>query len=470
VNAAREDRMRPSHRHPTRPPAAALLAALLAALPATAPGAERLLFQVTRDIEPPPASATAPAPAPAPARPAAPTHESFPLAVVLGEHTLSIEQRGHRTVYDFARRRLYVIDLERGRYTDDSLFSDVGFRVVELNNRLGIGKALAAGGITAANPMLPVPMQHLFGIAFGDEDPGIRATHAKGERVFRWREQELMAVSDAVAPLPAAEQRAYWRFLRYYAGGHPAIYRALGEVAGVPRTVRLRIANAGLETRTLELGSVAATEEPGDPTAGFARTVREAEPFATLAAIAPRAAGEAEAHTRALLAARDAATAAHAYLNAMLLNFEVLFETGPDGVEWLRANHEALGADADTRRFTAAIRPHEPREAAAAVQELLALRAADPERRYLLDVFAGNALTRAGRRDEARERLLAALHRNPRLVGPWFDLGANYLDGFDAPAAWACWDGARALEPAHPFRRSADDLERRLLTDFPDFF
>ncbi|MBS0373576.1 MAG: hypothetical protein JSR73_03295 [Proteobacteria bacterium] len=467
----RPSRLRPTRSRPTPGPAAAILATLLAALPAAAPGAERLLFQVTRDTEPPPgAEAVPPADKAAPAAPAKPTHEAFPLTVVLAEQALSIEQRGHRTVYDFGRRRLYVIDLEHGSYTDDSLFSDVGFRVVELNNRLGLGKALAAGGMVAANPMLPVPMQHLFGLAFGDDDPGIRASHAKGERVFRWRERELMAVSDAVAPLPAAEQRAYWRFLRYYAGGHPAIYRALGDVAGVPRSVRVRLENAGLETRTLALGSIDTVAEPGDPTAGLVRAARDSEPFTTLAAIAPLPAGAAEAHTRELLAARDAATASHAYLNAMLLNFEVMFETGPDGVDWVRANHEALGSDPDTRRFTAAIRPLPPKEADAALAELLALRAADPEHRYLLDVFAGNALTRAGRRTEARDRLLAALHRNPRLTGPWFDLGANYLDGFNAPAAWACWDVARALEPAHPFRRSADDLERKLLADFPDFF
>ena len=89
---------------------------------------------------------------------------------------------------------------------------------------------------------------------------------------------------------------------------------------------------------------------------------------------------------------------------------------------------------------------------------------------YVLNIFEANI--RLGMREgsKARELLLAALAADPTITGAWIDLGTAYYYNFDAQAAWACWDAARALRPTHYMLKVVDDREQKLRTDHPEFF
>jgi hypothetical protein len=116
------------------------------------------------------------------------------------------------------------------------------------------------------------------------------------------------------------------------------------------------------------------------------------------------------------------------------------------------------------------VNPTSKKEAEDSVTTLDELKAADPEHRYLLDVFEGNTLSKLGRRGDGVTHLLGALRTNPYLIAPWFDLGGAYYGSFRAREAWACWDAARATLPTHPFRSGPDKLEQRLVEEHPEFF
>ncbi len=92
---------------------------------------------------------------------ALPSDETYPLRVTLGHRYLIEEMQGTRTIYDFDRLRILRITLATKTYTDDSLYSDIGFRALEFRNRIMLGTALQAGKV-AVNPMEPALMEHLF--------------------------------------------------------------------------------------------------------------------------------------------------------------------------------------------------------------------------------------------------------------------------------------------------------------------
>jgi hypothetical protein len=48
---------------------------------------------------------------------------------------------GTRTIYDFDRLRILRINLADKNYTNNSLYSDIGFRAVEFQNRIMLGAA-----------------------------------------------------------------------------------------------------------------------------------------------------------------------------------------------------------------------------------------------------------------------------------------------------------------------------------------
>ncbi|MBI2498569.1 MAG: hypothetical protein HYV75_11835, partial [Opitutae bacterium] len=89
----------------------------------------RLTFAVTEDnvIESPKGDA--------PAR-----HESrqYTQSVALGQDYLVVQDDRQKTVYDFARRRLVVLDLAQATYQDRSLYHLPSFFEYELMNRNAI--------------------------------------------------------------------------------------------------------------------------------------------------------------------------------------------------------------------------------------------------------------------------------------------------------------------------------------------
>jgi len=398
------------------------------------------------------------------------TVEEFPLTVTLGRQYLVLEHHGHRTVYDFEHRRLYEIDVGAQTYRDSSLFTDIGFRVAEFQNRLTLGAQLAAGGLKN-NPMQPALIEHLLSLSADSEHTVVDDVAHRDERVFSWKGRELLAVSTASSPLPADYQAAYWRFLRYYAAGHPAIYARLADTPGVPRMLRIVRTNINEETRTLRLTGLEMRADTEYSLAGLTlETPPHGDPYGQIAALARDGATMIPGRIAQALSDRDAALGEGRYLDSMLRHFEASIEDGSLAQDWMAAHREQLSADPESGRFAGALRPSRGDEAEAAVKALEELKRAEPAQRYLLDVFEGNTLSRLGRRGEAVTHLLSALNSNPYLVGAWFDIGGAYYASFQPVEAWACWDAARAARPAHPFRSVPDRLEQRLLHDHPEFF
>jgi hypothetical protein len=150
-------------------------------------------------------------------QPVLPSDKTFPLLVTLGHQYLIVEAEGTRTIYDFERLRVLRIDLASAKYTDDSLYSDIGFRALEFQNRIMLGSALQAGKLVV-NPIEPALVEQLFSLSNPKGQTQIDRRDAAGDVEFFWGKQKLMSVSDKTQALPPGYQSEYWRFLRYYAG------------------------------------------------------------------------------------------------------------------------------------------------------------------------------------------------------------------------------------------------------------
>lgn len=430
-------------------------AVLLAGPGATAH--ERLTYAVTSQTTPPSGKTDI-----------KPKSEEFPLTVILAHRYLVLEHHGKRTIFDFERRRVLELDLRKHTYEDFSLFTEIGFREIELQNRLVLAKALAAGGVKDI-PMSPVLTEHLMSVMADDSQTLVERRAVDDSQAFSSEGHELATISNSGEPLPAEYRSEYWRFLRYYVGGHPKIWQALANRQDAAASLRMVLSNAGIETRVLQLKRVEAFDEAIGTTDGFSASTPAGEPYKTIAMIGPAPAESIDKHAPGRLAARDAALANGQVLEAVLAHFEWLFETGEEST-WLATNRPLIEADGEVAQLFQALRPRNEKDATAAVETLATLQAKRPEQRYLLDVFAANTLSRLGKQDESVRRFLTVLRRNPLAVGPWIDLGGVYREGFNPRAAWACWDAARSLRPRHSFLKGPNEIEAKLVSDHPEFF
>lgn len=181
--------------------------------------------------------------------------ETFPLAVTLGHQYLVVEVRGTRTIFDFARQRVMTLNLVNKSYTDASLYAILGFRDLEFQNRLMLGAVLAAAK-TGSLAMQPVFAEQTFSITDTKHETRIDQRQSDGETQFLWQDEKLLSISNKTRELPPGYQSDYWRFLRYYAGGHPKIYAALASVQGVPEKITFVLQNEP-QTETREISLIA---------------------------------------------------------------------------------------------------------------------------------------------------------------------------------------------------------------------
>jgi hypothetical protein len=400
-----------------------------------------------------------------------PSTETYPLIVTLGHQYLTVEAQGTRTIYDFGRLRILRLNLANATFTDDSLYMDIGFRAMEFQNRIMLGTALQAGKVPV-NPMEPVLMEQLFSLSNPKGQTTIDHRHTDGVTEFIWGQQKLMIVSDKTQELPPGYQTEYWRFLRYYAGGHPKIYAALSSLNGVPEKVTFVLTNMGTETREITLSGIRVAADAPYSLDGFARTLPQEEPYTTLGLIPSDAVTRLAERAEGTATARDAAFAKGQILDAFLGNLAILIMTG-DGASmtaWASQHRDAIQADAPARSLTESINPRDQSAANTAVQTLEDLHKQPGSAGYMLDVFEGNILLNLRGGTGGADHLLAALKVNPYLLGAWKDLGGYYYGSYETDKAWACWDAARRVNAQHSMLMQITELENRLRAAFPEFF
>jgi hypothetical protein len=418
-----------------------------------------LTFQVSSHTEP------------APSQPQKATDETFPLLVTLGHQFLSTEAKGTRTIYDFERNRIRRLDLQNRTFVDDSLYTDIAFRVLEFHNRMVLGKALRAANVKGASFDNVALVENLFSLLDDDSNSLIDPVRIGAGTEYRSEKQTLLSVSDRVLDLPADYRSEYWRFFRYYAGGHPKILASLLPLKGVPEKTTIVLSNMKIETRTMTLQKLAMTADTPYSLEGFTLTMPDREPYTTLKLLSADAPHELQARVAAALQDRDSAYAKGKYLDAYLASIEIYLSTGQMDTEWLRAASTQINADAQVLKVGRALGKHEPSESPRIADDLAAVRSLAPAHVDVVDIFEGN--TRLGISDQGKqgeELLLTALRADPYITGAWHDLADRYYRTFRMQEAWSCMDAARRIAPNHPMLKSIDGLEQALRSRNPGYF
>jgi hypothetical protein len=401
--------------------------------------------------------------------PQAPTDETFPLNVTLGRQFLAIEAKDTRTIYDFDRNRIFVLDLGKKTYQDDSLYSNIGFRVLEFYNRMHLGSAVRAAQIETPI-MQPAFVEHLFSLTDDNSQTVIDNTKQNGETAFLWQQHALMTVSSKTEKLPPGYQPEYWRFMRYYAAGHPKIYTAMSSIIGVPKKITLVLTDQKTETRIMSLTGIATPADAHYSLDGFALSMPDREPYTTLKLIAADAAVQVNARAAEALSDRDSALSQGRYLDALLANYEVFFSIGSRDEAWLRSSGDKLKTDPRVIKLAAALAKHEPAQLPAAADELASLRTETNVRPEIIGLFEGNVRLEMRQINQGEQLLLAAAKKDPYLTSVWHDLADYYYRSFRTPEAWSCMDAARRIAPDHPMLKPLNELEHTLRTKNPEFF
>ena len=384
------------------------------------------------------------------------------LVVVLDEELLDYVVDGSRRFLDFRTKREYQDDGDGVR--EISLYADVGFRAIELPNRLMLSQAMSAAGIEIPPSVMqgPVMAEHLFAL----DAPKNEDEPTKEAGRWTYGENLLFEASPRGEALTAEQSKSFVRFLRYYGGGHPLILDDLAKAAVVPEKFTLVIYNMAA-TRRLDftLDSVKKTERKLQPPSG-AKAPAEGEFEPLIFATSQLPSSDVEGKWNELLQeAREGAERGEAFQSFLAFN-EYHLASGNSIDAFMDKHSDLYSSDPELQKMARALRQGAP-ESLEAFEEL---KSAAGPRAHILTIFQASHLLEAGKLPDAQAKYLQALQANPTITGAWKDLGEVSYSMFEAELAWQCWDLARKLAPNHGMLEQVDALERTLEKRYPEFF
>jgi len=119
-------------------------------------------------------------------------------------------------------------------------------------------------------------------------------------------------------------------------------------------------------------------------------------------------------------------------------------------------------------QFNRACRPK--KAAVQAIKDFEIIDRSKLEKSNVVDIMQANVLNSIGRAQEAEKLMIAAIIKNPLVVGPYADLGQMLATQYRTAEAWEAYSIARKLQAQHPMLESVKAIESKMERDFPDFF
>lgn len=408
-------------------------------------------------------------------------HDTGEMEVILAESYFLVAQDKSTVLYDLRAKRILQRQAPEQAWKSTSLYSDLGFRLAEYQNRVFLGRALAAGGIKAPDMLAmgePFELQTLFGLVLPDPQhaPPISIKpelEKDGSWIFKQGGAEAAYFKPSQTEMPSLLREMALRWLAYRTRLHPEIRRQIAAQSQVPEMLRTHWANTGtMGTTTLVLQSVSLLDgnahEPKD--AQHVGVNAEGELLALVHA-------SQDANRRALCPSLESASkfadqsvAAKCPLDGLLGLFEVMFQSGDKVVDEVKRLRPQIEKDPQCKRFFAAINQQNKEACKRSVELLRSFDRKGLTKDYILDIHLADALSTLGQGEEAKQLFMGILKRNPFLAGVWNDLGQQYQSEYDMGKAWLCWDLARRIAPQHPMLAGVTRNELRMEHDFPDFF
>ncbi|MEJ2201321.1 MAG: hypothetical protein P8X63_09970 [Desulfuromonadaceae bacterium] len=398
----------------------------------------------------------------------------YVLSVVIGDGYFSYTSEGVNYIYDFIDKRVFTVDLAGKKFSDDSLFANIGFRTYEFQNRLMLGGALAAGGVED-NPMLPVLSEHLFSLQQKDKKSELSQTSNDNSLAFSAAGKALLSYNTQGVEVSRKEKEMFIKFLRYVYGGHPQILKQLSSDNIIPESIQIHRYNIFTEHNILSLSGIKTTPTTTFTLDGYSPDVLagDTDPFSEfLSEIQHSKTINLDKHLESLLSRAKSYFNSGNYIDTMLCYLEYTLASSRPLPTVYEKQRDLLNQDGNVIKLlaTLGLRPNNKEEGEDFLHKLQELEKKTKHQSHVLKIFQANAQSDLGNFQKAKELFYEALKVSPHITGAYKDLGGIYFNEYDAVLAWRCWDVARKISPTNKMLIQINEFESSLLKGYPEFF
>lgn len=414
------------------------------------------------------------------------TTADFKVIVGISPELLSVEQDGQRHVWNFKTYRIKHANPADKTYTETSLYSDLDFRIAELQNRMFLQKVMRKVERPDKKKLFDLfYSEAMFSLQLPDVawQPEILESDQPGTKNFKYKDQIVTSFTPANHDLTPELLPQFRRFLLYRCNIHPLIRSKIEQAGKLPQSLSFYIDNPplGWERSKYELKGFS-DKAPADVPEDFKKVIEKNHPLKLVYEELEKRGGAFPANMKEdAIAFFDKAMSEQRYLDAFLALMEYSLATGRQLEPQLEQMSPHAKTDLDIQQFAKGFaKPTNEDEGKASLAALDSFDRSKLQKGYLLDYFRANLLTTLKHYDvtdfktsgEANPEacFLKVLAVNPFIVEVYHDLGLWYQERYHAVHAWDSWDLGTSLCPDHPTMTKIAMQAKFMRDNFPDFF
>lgn len=398
--------------------------------------------------------------------------ETITQKITFGDEYLSVDQDRDFSLINFESKKLFVVHKTDRTYNRIDLHALLYFRILEIQNRKMLGGLLDS-----------VKIENVIGdrfdleSVFGFNDPTnktrleveARITD-KGRTDFLYQKKIVASVLPSQYEIEPALCKNYDRFLLYTFKVHPAIRAKLLKM-NIPKEMNYAVNDSTIkETYQYNLVSkkFVPKQSPSVPKDYALKLDSQLQKLTEQHALVKANSARDMDHEYSVFV--DDAIKKKNYLDGFLAATEQYLSTDK-GMDLMTKLKPFVPTDPAIQQYAqAAGNMSSKEETQKAISALESIDRSKLKKGYVIDIMLANDYASIGEPRRAEELFLSVLSHNPLITGVYHDLGMLYLKQFETDRAWECFHLADSCMPNHPMMMPIHQMEKRLETDFPEFF
>ncbi|MDH4262328.1 MAG: hypothetical protein OEV78_04710 [Spirochaetia bacterium] len=398
------------------------------------------------------------------------------LHLILAKDYFQISEDGLEYIYDFSHRKVIILDPKNKIYEEFSIFTYIGFRTAEMENRLRVYDNFKKyNDKQFLSYLTPLMLENYFSIKSSRDSEKINVKSSEGKITYIADGIEgLMETSKEGKLISKEDMNIFSKFMRYRVGGHPDILSKINEASTVPDWFSNNSTTDGRHfiKTNYKLVSLKNLSDVSYSLDGYKPgTIKFSGDFLGFIKSSTREfAKDSEQKISTIETEIKESINQKKYFEAILGCMEIgLYSSRFDNAV-CKENLKVFQTDEKVLVFLSNLNSDEKNMLNVSYQKLKELEPASFKKTYILWVFEANLKARSGETQEAFDLYYKALKKNPYLTGVYKDMGEIFYSNYNMDMAWFCWDTGRKIFKDHSMLKEIDKLEEDMVKKYPDFF
>ena len=399
------------------------------------------------------------------------------IIVGLGNNYFYTVDKDGKTIYDFTKKILIRLDDKKRTYDQISLFSNVGFRGIEFQNRVFLAGIIRQTKNDTANtedaPFNTFDLETNFSLCLPGSTPQkITETKQETEHTYAFSGKTIVECDFSDQAINEKDRPMFEKFLLYTCCLHPQIRESIVSANRIPSVIKYNYSDFGQTQVNMRLEPIKNIPQPGCAIpAGYTEPKNNPDGLAQIIRKVNAIKNPVEKlDKKDFIRIAEDSLAKNDCLNAMLATLEYNLQTSQSTNEEMARIFPAGKTDKRLETFIDNMAAGDKDTAEKSIKALESIDRKGLTRAHVIDIMIADAKMQTGDLEGAKKLFIKVLEINPYIAGVYKDLGDLYNQSFDTVSAWKCWDTARQLYPTHKMLEQITQYEKWLMDNFPEFF